>query len=359
MHPPVNLNRVVGAIDAGVDYVTLFPHNTSIPTDISEDFFIDDIIIKVPTGAQYLIIAANDNRYFDNSDPNGDFAVRISAALPKTIKIDSLNTYIRTDLSPPSPIDGNVPVSDAIELGSIGIHPGDYIRLEQLGFYKRGVAFADDFNEMIGVFSSNNTIAPPANLNRVVGAIDAGDNFTTLVTSQGNLQTDIAEDFRITDIVIQVPVAAQYLIIAANDNFYPDNTDPNGDFAVRISAASGPKVVIDQAWSATFVGGQFFGEFIPGDGLIINDMCTVIGENNIVYNVKQTYTLIDHDKKKFPLGKQKTTKLGPGQHYFVFSDATIPFEAAPGKARIGIKVQLRKSGEILGREFRSIPIYIK
>ncbi|NOG86051.1 MAG: hypothetical protein HND49_20030 [Planctomycetes bacterium] len=77
--------------------------------------------------------------------------------LPATISIDPLKTYLRTDF----PTD-KVPASSVIELNSFGINPGDYIRLEQLGFYKRGVASADDFNEMIGVFSTSDLIAPPS-----------------------------------------------------------------------------------------------------------------------------------------------------------------------------------------------------
>ncbi|MDR4504666.1 MAG: hypothetical protein MRK01_07735 [Candidatus Scalindua sp.] len=118
------------------------------------------------------------------------------------------------------------------------------------------------------------------------------------------------------------------------------------------------KVVIDQLWSATF-GGQFLGEFSPGDGLIINDMCTVIDENNLEYSLWQFYNLVDHNKKIFPLGRQRT-RNSPGHHYFVFNDATIPADATPGKGKIQVNVRLKKSGELIGKgNSRAIPIYIK
>ncbi|MDR4506212.1 MAG: hypothetical protein MRK01_15680 [Candidatus Scalindua sp.] len=117
-------------------------------------------------------------------------------------------------------------------------------------------------------------------------------------------------------------------------------------------------VVIDQVWSATF-GGQFFGEFSPGDGLTIHDMCTIIDENNLEYSVWQFYSLVDHNKKIFPLGRQRT-RNGPGHHYFVFNDATIPADAAPGKGKIQVNVRLKKSGKLIDKgNSRAIPIYIK
>ncbi|GJQ57305.1 MAG: hypothetical protein D8M57_18375 [Candidatus Scalindua sp. AMX11] len=181
---------------------------------------------------------------------------------------------------------------------------------------------------------------------------------------------NIALDPKFVDVACEYHISSDSPCIDAGDPDSATPTFPNDDIdgnlrpqgLVYDMGVDEYKVVvegtvnIDQLWSATF-GGQFSGEFIPGDGLIINDMCTVIDENNIEYNVKQTYTLIDHDKKKFPLGKQKTRR-GPGHHYFVF-EATIPADAALGKAKIGINVQLRKSGKIIDREFRSIPIYIK
>ncbi|MFI5315560.1 MAG: hypothetical protein ACHQ6T_07655 [Myxococcota bacterium] len=59
------LNRVPGAIDAGTDVSTgsylhciIFPFCTSVPTDITQDFAVTSgAMVKVPAGAQYLIVA--------------------------------------------------------------------------------------------------------------------------------------------------------------------------------------------------------------------------------------------------------------------------------------------------------------
>lgn len=73
------LNRVANAIEAGVDFTTEKTWSYQEPTDIPQDFFIDDIQIQIPTGATYLFVAASDSLYWDNNDPNNDFAVAINA----------------------------------------------------------------------------------------------------------------------------------------------------------------------------------------------------------------------------------------------------------------------------------------
>ena len=171
------------------------------------------------------------------------FSWQNALALPVTINIDPLYTYLRTDAADPAP--NAIP----IELSGLGISPGDIIRLERLGLFKRGINFSDDFPEMIGVFSSSNSIASSGNLNRISDAIDAGNDFDTSNTFLGNLSTNISEDFFIDDVIIQVPISATYLFISAHDNLYTGsvgvpndlNTDPNGDFAVRISLTSIPE----------------------------------------------------------------------------------------------------------------------
>ena len=74
-------NRVQGAIDAEIDDVlTGLTYDRDWPTDIPEDFLItyEGTIIQVPTGANYLFVAALDVAYWDNTDSNGDYGVRIS-----------------------------------------------------------------------------------------------------------------------------------------------------------------------------------------------------------------------------------------------------------------------------------------
>ena len=133
-----------------------------------------------------------------------------------------------------------------IELSTLGIYEGDWLLLEALGDIKRGIYFSDDWTRMIGVFSSSSVLLSYTNLNRVQDAIDAGTDEITSNTFDLNEPTDIAEDFRIfheTDVdqtILQVPINATYLFVAARDNRYFDNSDPDNDFAVRITVVPEP-----------------------------------------------------------------------------------------------------------------------
>jgi hypothetical protein len=84
-----NLNRVPGAIDAGTDFTTPNTFSGNLPTDITQDFEVDDAVagtnrtfssvtITVPTGANFLFVGVIDNLYSDNSDPNSDFGVTVT-----------------------------------------------------------------------------------------------------------------------------------------------------------------------------------------------------------------------------------------------------------------------------------------
>jgi hypothetical protein len=88
---------------------------------------------------------------------------------------------------------------------------------------------------MIGVFSSGTTLLAPDVFHRVPGAMDAGLSMTSWNTLFGNMSTDIPEDFRVASTIVQVPFGASHLFIAAHDIYYSDNSDPDGDFGVRIT----------------------------------------------------------------------------------------------------------------------------
>ena len=73
-------NRLPGAIDAGEDIIT---PNTGgggggNPTDIPEDFAIDDLFIQVPDGATHLFFTPLDTNIGNNTDPDGDWGVMIT-----------------------------------------------------------------------------------------------------------------------------------------------------------------------------------------------------------------------------------------------------------------------------------------
>jgi hypothetical protein len=159
-----------------------------------------------------------------------------------TIPIDPVQTYLFTNNDPWSG-NGSVPGTTPVALSALGISGGDFIQLEEVGAWYDGhagyngvdVSAMDTVKEMIGVFSSSNTLLAPNIFDRVPGALDAGVHIVTWDTLFGNMPTDIPYDFGITNTFLHVPVGANYLFVAAHDIYYSDNSDPNGDFAVRIT----------------------------------------------------------------------------------------------------------------------------
>jgi len=77
-----NRNRVPGAISVGRNFVSQQTYHGSLDTDIAEDFFIDDVTIAVPAGAQYLFVGTPDSNFADNTDADGDFGLRITKLNP-------------------------------------------------------------------------------------------------------------------------------------------------------------------------------------------------------------------------------------------------------------------------------------
>jgi hypothetical protein len=163
-----------------------------------------------------------------------------------TISIDPTRTFL---LTAGDPWDGGEPVSGSlpIRLADYGIAPGDFVLLEQLGDYYNGaegysgnVASRDTDTAMIGIFSSTDELLAPNILNRLPGAVDAGQYIVTMNTlygGEGNagVPTDIPYDFGIGANIFQIPTGAAYLFVAAHDVYYSDNSDPDSDFAVRMT----------------------------------------------------------------------------------------------------------------------------
>jgi len=88
------INRIQDAIEAGPDVVTPNTANGNLATDFPEDFLISNgdgsisgLNIEVPTGANYLFVAVSDIYFFDNHDPDGDFAVSINSIPEPTTPI--------------------------------------------------------------------------------------------------------------------------------------------------------------------------------------------------------------------------------------------------------------------------------
>ena len=166
----------------------------------------------------------------------GSAASQASEMTQLTLTIDPSLTYLHTynDMRAGS--------ATVIDLLAAGLHEGDLLLLERFGsFSYHGTGGTDDVaTGMAGVFSSTNTLLDATNLNRVTGAIDAGTDVTTSVSYYGGYASNIAEDFSISSTWIRIPTGARFLFVAATDSYWGDNTDPNGDFKVRITAVPEP-----------------------------------------------------------------------------------------------------------------------
>lgn len=166
--------------------------------------------------------------------------VSTARAMPVDISVDPMATYLHTD-EDVSALDAPV-----IDLNALGIFAGDSIRLTRLGDYAVSLGGNDTVRWMLGVFSTGSALLGGDEPHRVPGAIEAGPDLGTGPTFMNGEPTDIPEDFlignsagTINDLVIEVPTGALFLFVAAPDNFYGDNSDPDRDFALRIENLSG------------------------------------------------------------------------------------------------------------------------
>ncbi len=130
-----------------------------------------------------------------------------------------------------------------ISLEGLGIEPGDYICLDNEGYF----AYTEDPNwvsyEYIAVFSSSSTLLGGSETYRVPGAIDAGEDIWTWATNNCNGEnTDIPEDFQVAGdgVIIRVPAGARYLFMCGHDSKYNDNWAPGGRCGVQISIVHVP-----------------------------------------------------------------------------------------------------------------------
>src|SRR5262249_37701375 len=154
------------------------------------------------------------------------------------IPVDPRGAYLRVNGESP-------PGATAIDLLALGVSPGDTLTIPRAGDFQRGTDNGfdrDEFLDVTAVFSSSAALGPPGDLHRVLGALPGGLDFPTVPTFVGGLPTDIPEDFEVSDfdgtktsVTVQVPAGARFLFVATADSFFSDNTDPDGDFGVRIA----------------------------------------------------------------------------------------------------------------------------
>ena len=157
-----------------------------------------------------------------------------------TITIDSRATFLRKDST-----DSRNPDPAIIDLEERGISTGDKIEFDVSGLWANHKSeYGEPDNcRSIGVFSRSSELKTIEKLNRIPGAIDAGEDVDNGNTYESNKSTDIPEDFKISDKTdnkcvrqntITVPEEAEYLFIGVRDAAYHDN---RGELTIEIRPA--------------------------------------------------------------------------------------------------------------------------
>lgn len=167
----------------------------------------------------------------------------MTAALAYTYAVDPTSTFLRADAWAPSEARYDEPGAPLIlDLSALGISPGQTLLLTQHG--ERTYRYSSgNVTTMNGVFSTTDQLLDNHQQYRVTGALDAGADFATSPTFDGDA-SDIPEDFRIDpNTLVQVPTGAAYLFIGTVDSLYLDNRDPDNDFAVSVSTVPAPSAL--------------------------------------------------------------------------------------------------------------------
>lgn len=153
--------------------------------------------------------------------------------------VNPKSTFLRTSQDP----DAAAPL--IVDLGANGFPPGSLVRIRALGAYAPGAALPETSRRLVCVFSNGSQLSAADQANRVPGAIDASTDVTTDRTANGNLATDIPQDFQCGDVIVAVPQGATHLFVGINDAFYGDNVDLDGDLRLRIEAAGPVRTALE------------------------------------------------------------------------------------------------------------------
>ncbi|SHN08964.1 hypothetical protein SAMN04488057_106160 [Cyclobacterium lianum] len=149
--------------------------------------------------------------------------------IAEVFQVPARATFLKTDVSD-TPVDPVI-----IGLEENGIATGTRLSIRTLGDFINSPS-GSTRSDAVGLFSATLQLLGSEEQNRVPGAIDAGENRMTDNTFEGNLPTDIEEDFRIDEetIEIVVPTGAQYLFLGNADSKQSDNSETAQGFRVEI-----------------------------------------------------------------------------------------------------------------------------
>jgi hypothetical protein len=121
-----------------------------------------------------------------------------------------------------------------LSLASLSAVPGECLGLMREGDFVNDAPRPDASGDMIAVFQN------PTNFLNPGGSGNQAAEYTS-PTAQGK-PVDIPEDFWVPGrlIKVQIPAGATQLLFSADDVRNSDNTDPDGDFGVRVAKVSCP-----------------------------------------------------------------------------------------------------------------------
>ena len=196
------------------------------------------VVVTLVVGAGLVLPAAASVPGGD--DGGGDaFAVRDPAVVGATIQasqgIIPRATYLHAR-------EENDLAATPFLLSDLGVQPGETVRIERLGDYDNG---GEQVFGMTAVFSVNDTLLAASERDRLPGAVDAGSDFVTSPTFNGEEETDIPEDFQVAtqdassnSTTVTVPTDARYLFVSPQDNLFGDNDDFDEDYGFRTTVVN-------------------------------------------------------------------------------------------------------------------------
>lgn len=156
-----------------------------------------------------------------------------TAELPFERDVDPTRTYLRVS-------GDDAGDAEPVDIGSLGVQGGSQVRIVRQGSFTGSSGGLG----MTAVFSGSGALSSGDQRERVVDALDAGEDYETSATFNGGQATDISEDFLVADnggeqtsVTVTVPDGATHLFVAAIDNYYQDNGQGDPPFGVRIEDA--------------------------------------------------------------------------------------------------------------------------
>jgi hypothetical protein len=162
------------------------------------------------------------------------FAAALAPAQGVFVSLNPAATFWRTggENPPPAPVHS---------LASLGLTPGGWCTLEEVGDWAAGGGYPDAGRGLVAVFSTSSTLLDGSVQNRVPGGVGTGASVTSGPTFYGGLPTDMPTDFFVSHFgsephatYVRVPLSAQFVFFAAGDSLFSDNSDPDGDYGVMI-----------------------------------------------------------------------------------------------------------------------------